>query len=147
MKTYTIKLCGLMAGLLCLLASNFVSANHCDGLSLQLPGTTINIKTSDIDQAQAFKTSQDYLSIMLKLKPKLATQLTKLTEKEIGNTALWIWNSRVLSIEKLTAPIGKDLTVHHFKSSEADEFYHHCAHEAVLFYYDNVMPEKSGASH
>lgn len=113
-----IRIIGVLLLLLCVP----VMANHSNGLHLQLPNEVIDINRSDIDELHVFQTDAASASIMLKLKSGSADKLQKATEKALGSTAVWIWNGRVLSVEKLKQPMSRDLTVHYFKPEEAEVF-------------------------
>lgn len=105
-----------------LVISDMVFANHSNGLHLQLPGQTIDIKKNDIEDCQIFQNGPEVAFIMLRLKPVPAEHLYKLTKKDIGQPIVWIWNGRVLSMETLQSPIDTDLTVPNLTPFETDEF-------------------------
>lgn len=98
------------------------SANHSSGLHLQLPGQVIDIKPSSIEESQIVPLSPVSALVMITLKPDFAEKLKKQTQKAIGQTALWVWNGRVVGAETLKAPLGKDLTVPNLTAFEADLF-------------------------
>lgn len=101
--------------------SDLLFANHSTGLHLQLPEKTVDINFIDIEEVQVFATDSNHSALMLKLKPKISAQLTHLTENLVGQPVVWIWNGRVLSMEKLQEPISKDVSIFNFTPQEAEE--------------------------
>jgi hypothetical protein len=97
------------------------SSNHRDGLYLQLPNAVVDIGAADIEELQVFSVDKTHAAAMFKLKQPIADRLSQTTKDAIGEMAVWIWNGRVLSIETLKTPIGKDLAVHHLTQFEADD--------------------------
>src|SRR5947199_289435 len=105
------------------LFSCIASANHSNGLHLQLPDTTVDVPICDIEDLQVVQTGDGTALVMLRLKSEPARRLYQLTKKNLGKPAMWIWNGRVLSMQKLASPLREDLTVNNFTSFEADDFY------------------------
>ena len=97
-------------------------ANHSKGLHLQLPNKTIEIKRSCIEESQICQVGPDAAAVMLKLRADFGEQLKKQTEKAIGQTALWVWNGRVVYAQTLSAPISHDLVVPNLTMLEAEYF-------------------------
>jgi preprotein translocase subunit SecD len=91
-------------------------------LHLQVADVTVAIGQKDLEEMQVFQTGKGLASVLLKLKPTTATRLFNLTQKNIGQPVLWVWNGRVLSIQTLQSPLGEDLTVYNFTSFEAEDF-------------------------
>jgi hypothetical protein len=98
------------------------AANHQAGLHLQLPNKLIDIRVKDVEEMQVFHRGPKFASIMLKLNRACADRLYKATQLAVGQSAVWIWNGRVLSVETLKTPIKDDLTVHNFTAFEVEDF-------------------------
>jgi hypothetical protein len=114
---FIIRFLVAVAALFCCL----VWADH-SGLHVQVGDVTVAIGKKDLEEMEIFQTGKGLASALLKLKPATATRLFNLTQKSIGQPVLWIWNGRVLSIQKLQSPLGEDLTVYNFTSFEAEDF-------------------------
>lgn len=104
------------------ISQGVAEVNHSGGLHLQLPNQLIDFKLSDIENLEIVPVSKDLASIMLRFNSVAADRLYKLTQNAVGQTAVWIFDGRVLGVEKLQAPISYDLTVHNFKQFEAEDF-------------------------
>lgn len=100
-----------------------VQANHSKGLHLQLSESNIiDFSFKDISDLHVFKTSCNHASVMLVLSPNAANKYARLTRGSVGTPVAWIWDGRVVGIEKLKAPLSKDLTIHHLTNQEAEDF-------------------------
>jgi preprotein translocase subunit SecD len=113
----------IIATLLILFVACQVQAqNHRNGLCFQLADTTVDINKKDIEQMQVATTTPGYAVVLLKLRPSATKKLHKLTEKALGQSMIWIWNGRVLSMVTLQSPLDSDVTVSNFTSQEAEQF-------------------------
>lgn len=95
-------------------------ANHSKGLHLQLPDKTVDILPKDIEEAQLFKVNQNQTGIMLRLSSNAGAKLTTLTQSLIGVDVYWIWNGRVLSVQKLHEPLSTDVNIFNLTDEEAE---------------------------
>jgi hypothetical protein len=95
------------------------------GLYFQVASTTIPLRGNDIEQIQMFQSEPEKMVAMIKLRSAAAANIHKLTEKNIGERALWIWNGRVLCTQKLEAPLDENIIIHRFTFFEAEDFSKH----------------------
>lgn len=117
----------IVTRLICSCFLVFVSAvaatmNHAQGLSLQIKDKYFEFKSNNIEQAVVTILSDKKAAILLKLKPQAASLLHSLTESAIGETALWIWNGKIICLNKLNTALDKDLTVFNIDPDEAERF-------------------------
>jgi hypothetical protein len=91
------------------------------GLHLQLPDKMIDINKQDVEQLLLFQVDSKHSGIMIKLKERVGEKLTAQTQGLEGKPVVWIWNGRVLSMQKLTAPMDKDINVLNLTTPEAEE--------------------------
>lgn len=96
-------------------------ANHSPGLHLQLQNQTIDINKNDVEVAQLFQIDQVHSGVMLALKPRMADKLAVATEPLVGQQVVWIWNGRVLYVQKLDQPLSADINILNLTSQEAEE--------------------------
>jgi preprotein translocase subunit SecD len=112
----------IIALLILFIACQVQAQNHRNGLCLQLADTTVDINKKDIEQMEVAATTPGHAVVLLKLRPSATKKLHKLTEKALGQSMLWVWNGRVLSMVTLESPLDSDVTVSNFTSQEAEQF-------------------------
>lgn len=95
--------------------------NHSSGLHLQLPEKTIDINKNDVEDAQSFQVDRDHFGVMLRLSAKAGQKLTTVTEGLVGQQVLWIWDGKVVYVQKLIAPLTTDVNVLNLTAAEAEE--------------------------
>ncbi len=98
-----------------------VFANHSAGLHLQLQNQTIDINKNDVEVAQLFQVDQVHSGVMLALKVKMADKLAVATEPMVGQQVVWIWNGKVVYIQKLEQPLSGDINILNLTTQEAEE--------------------------
>jgi hypothetical protein len=96
-------------------------ANHSPGLHLQLQNQTIDINNNDVEVAQIFQVDLVHSGVMLALKARMADKLAVATEPLVGQQVVWIWNGRVVYIQKLEKPLSADINILNLTSQEAEE--------------------------
>lgn len=108
-------------GIILLLIMTTGLVNHSSGLHLQLQNKTIDINKKDVEDAQTFQVDRDHFGVMLRLSAKAGQKLTTATEGLDGQQVLWIWDGKVVYIQKLIAPLNTDVNVLNLTATEAEE--------------------------
>lgn len=93
----------------------------CTGLHLQLPNSIIDIKKQDVQELHVFQLDALHSGIMLKLTEKTGNRLAAQTQSLVGEEVVWIWNGRVVGVEKLANKMSQDVNVLNLTKQEAEE--------------------------
>lgn len=112
----------LCYGWLMLICPIAFSMNHAQGLRLQVGQNFFEITRSNTEQALVAIMPDKKAAILIKLKPEAARQLNQISQTEIGQTVMWIWNGKIIGMKKISTALDKDLTVFNFDPDEAEHF-------------------------